>query len=72
MNDNRNQFEIAFDTKKYPGSIEAVQVHLQNVVMNKNDVANLALCEHPLYPQLQEYCRNNSYRPPCGKVRGHD
>ena len=67
MNNNKNQFEIAFDTEKYPGMIEVVQVRLQSAIMGKRDVANVALCEHPLFPQLQRYCASNEYRPPAGK-----
>lgn len=67
MNDNKGQFEIEFDTKKYPGKIEAVQVTLRTSIMSGKDVANLALCEHPLYPKLVKYVQNNPYRPPTDK-----
>ncbi|MFP5250225.1 MAG: hypothetical protein ACLGP3_10410 [Acidobacteriota bacterium] len=65
MNGIKNQFEISFDTKKFPGKIEAVQVQLQTAIMGPDDVAYLALCEHPLYPQLQRYCLKNPYRAPA-------
>jgi hypothetical protein len=64
MNDNKGQFEIEFDTEKYPGRIETVQVTLRSAIMTGKDVANLALCEHPLYPALVRYVMANPYRPP--------
>lgn len=72
MNDNRNQFEIEFDTKVYPGKILVTQVSLQTAVMGEGDMANLALCEHPLYPILVEYCNKNAYRPPVRNRRSKE
>lgn len=62
MNGEKDTFEIAFDAKKYPGKIEAVQVTLRPAIMKGADTAHLALCEHPLYSQLWRYCQDNKPR----------
>ena len=41
-------------------AIDAVKVTLSMVrVTDKNKSFNIALCEHPLYKELQEYVRAN-------------
>jgi hypothetical protein len=62
MNEETDTFEIEFDTKKYPGKIEATQISLSVIIMKHTDMANLALCEHPLYERLWHYCKRNPPR----------
>ncbi len=50
---------IAFDTKEMPGKIVGVRVQLDKHVFGMGDGVNVALCEHPLYPQLETYVRDN-------------
>lgn len=57
-------FHVSFDTETYPGKLRAVQIVISNTIMGDEDVANLALCEHPLYPALVQYVMDNPARPP--------
>lgn len=54
-----NTFQIAFDVCKKSGYINTVQVTLERGVMDSEDVARIDLCNHPLYPDLQDYVLAN-------------
>ncbi len=53
------RFGIAFDTKEMPGKIVATTVELGKWIMRPEDKVNVALCEHPLYPALEDYVHKN-------------
>ena len=59
------KFCVAFEThdpktgKPHAGYIKAVQVTIEEVVMDSSDVARIDLADHPLYKQLQHYVKNN-------------
>jgi hypothetical protein len=57
-----NVFQIAFDTQSLKGYIKTVQVTIQNEVMDSMDTARVDLCDHPLYPDLERYVRENPSR----------
>lgn len=53
-------FHIAFDTLKFPGKIEAVEVTLRrHITGDQSKQYRLDLCDHPLYAALHKYCANN-------------
>ena len=56
------RFAIAFDTKEMPGKIVATTVELGTWIMTKSDEVNVALADHPLYPALERYVRDNPSR----------
>lgn len=60
-----NTFGIAFNTDaaKATGMLKGVFVTLKEDVMAPEDTVHINLCEHPLYPQLVKYVKNN---PPRG------
>ena len=57
-------FCIDFDTRVEKNKIDAVRVRLDVITMGLEDVADLGLCEHPLYPKLVRYVKDNPYREP--------
>lgn len=56
------RYSISFDTNEAPGRIRAVWVELGHWFMRENQVAHVDLCEHPLYPQLEQYVLANPSR----------
>jgi len=64
------RFGIAFDTLEMPGKIVATTVELGKWVMTEKDTINVALCDHPLYPALEQYVRSNPSSQP--KDTPHD
>lgn len=53
-----NTFSIEFNTGK-AGYIDTVNVTIERGVMDAADTARVDLADHPLYPSLQSYVRNN-------------
>lgn len=53
------KFGIAFDTNEMPGKVVATTVELSKWVMKHSDKVNVSLCEHSLYPALEEYVHKN-------------
>ena len=53
------RFGIAFDTKEMPGKVVATTVELSKWVMKDSDKVDVSLCEHPLYPALEDYVLKN-------------
>jgi hypothetical protein len=60
------RYSISFDTNDAPGRVKAVWVELGVWFMRERDVAHVNLCEHPLYPQLEEYVKANPSRRGAG------
>lgn len=55
-----DEFYISFDTEANPGKLEAIKVTVENVtITDMEQKLNIALCEHPLYRDLQSYVLNN-------------
>lgn len=53
-------FHIEFDTEKFPGKIESVQVTLvRHITADRGKRYRVDLRRHPLYPALCRYCANN-------------
>lgn len=61
MSEPTDVFCVAFNTKEMPGLIVATQVTLSTKIMRPTDVdgVRIDLRDHPLYPALAEYVRNN-------------
>lgn len=59
----KQKFSINFQTTT-TGILQSVDVTLEVGTMDDEDIANIALLEHPLYPELYRYCKNN---PPRNK-----
>jgi hypothetical protein len=53
---------ISFDTVEMPGKVVAVSVALDTIILGPNDSAMINLCEHPLYPKLEKYVKQNPSR----------
>lgn len=68
------EYHIAFDTKSTPGFLRAVKVRIELDMLPDDQAApagdqeryNIALCDHPLYKMLRDYCVAN---PPGGKPK---
>jgi len=54
-----NKFCIEFKTSAVPGKVLATQVILEQIIMGKKDSVRLDLCDHPLYPLLEQYVLAN-------------
>lgn len=52
-------FHIAFDTNRRPGYLSAVRVILSEDVVMRDETVCIALCDHPLYLDLQKYVLAN-------------
>lgn len=62
-----NIFYIEFDTRIYPGGLQAVKVTLEvERIMDVTKPLAINLCEHPLYKELERYVLSN----PSGKTGG--
>lgn len=60
---DEDEFYISFDTKINPGKIDAVRVRIDNVTIADMDKPlNLALVDHPLYRDLEQYVLANRRR----------
>lgn len=58
-------YYIEFKTQEIPGKIVATKVILDSeIIAEMNKPFNIALCEHPLYHHLVDYCRRNPPRAP--------
>jgi hypothetical protein len=57
-------YAIAFDTLEMPGTVVCVSVQLSKLIIRPNDSVRVDLVDHPLYPQLCQYVRDN---PPAPK-----
>jgi hypothetical protein len=58
--DESSEFFIDFNTKQQPGKIQAVRVRLDmQTIEDMEKPLNIALCDHPLYPELKNYVRAN-------------
>lgn len=57
-------FHIEFETKEMPGAIVATEIIIRKRILREKDVARLDLREHPLYPKLERYVKDN----PSGKL----
>lgn len=56
-------FHIAFDTEKFPGKIEAVEVTLRRHISgDRSKEYRIDLLDHPLYKALHAYCVGNPPR----------
>lgn len=55
-------YGIAFDTNEMPGKVVAVTVALGTTIMRDTDSVRLDLCDHPLYPKLEQYVKANPSR----------
>lgn len=53
------EYCIAFETKKDKGYIRAVKVKLYEDILDELETVRIDLADHPLYPKLVEYVRNN-------------
>lgn len=62
------RYSISFDTKEAPGRVKAVWVELGSWFMRDKDVAHVDLCNHPLYPKLEQYVLAN----PSGRAKNGD
>lgn len=55
-----NTFYIDFDTNSHPGAIQAVKVTIElELIKDMDKSLNIALFDHPLYPELQRYVKAN-------------
>jgi hypothetical protein len=55
-----DEYYISFDTKSNPGKLEAIRIRIDNVtITDMNKKLNIALCDHPLYSDLQKYVLSN-------------
>ena len=60
-------FHMGFDTKSMPGKILATTITIRREIYSSpDDVFRLDLCNHPLYPVLCRYVRDN----PVNQVTG--
>lgn len=58
-----DEFYIEFDTKSNPGKLETIKVAIGlETITELERPLNIALCRHPLYPQLCEYVKMNPPR----------
>jgi hypothetical protein len=57
------RYSISFDTNEAPARIRAVWVELGHWWMRPTDITDISLCDHPLYPQLEQYVLANPSRP---------
>lgn len=57
----KGEYMIAFDTTNADksGFLNAVKVTLEPAHLAMDEVANLSLCDHPLYPKLRQYVLSN-------------
>ncbi len=53
-----NTFHVAFRTTS-EGYLKTTKITIEEDVMDAMDSARIDLAEHPLYPDLQAYVRNN-------------
>lgn len=59
---DEQEYFIDFNTKISPGKLQAVRVLIGLVTIAGEDLdrpINIALCEHPLYDELQKYVKAN-------------
>lgn len=56
-------FQIEFSTQDMPGKIVATEVRLSKRILGPGESARVDLADHPLYPNLFQYCMGN---PPRG------
>jgi hypothetical protein len=56
-----NTFGISFDTDavKATGIIKFVKVTICEDTLDSDDSVFVNLCEHPLYPKLEQYVKSN-------------
>jgi len=53
-------FHLEFETREMPGKIQYVEVTInQRVTSDPTKVFHINLCDHPMYPALVRYVRNN-------------
>lgn len=67
MADPADTFHIAFDTLSMPGKVLVTTVKLTEEIQTADAEFEarrfrVDLCDHPLYPRLVEYVRNNPRR----------
>jgi hypothetical protein len=67
-----NSFGISFDTSaiKTTGILKFVSVTLKEDTMDTNDSVYVNLCDHPLYPQLEQYVKSNLSKRRQSKGKG--
>lgn len=59
------RFYVSFDTKSFPGKIMAIGVELHNELVRDHDKSfAINLSDHPLYPHLEKYVKNNPSKQP--------
>lgn len=57
------KYHISFDTKDMPGRIVATTIEIgTDIVRDMNAELRIDLCDHPLYPKLERYVRENPSR----------
>jgi hypothetical protein len=61
-NKNELPYCVSFDTMDMPGKIKCVRVQLDTIIISESDTVRVDLVDHPLYPKLVEYVRNNPVR----------
>lgn len=55
-------YGVSFDKLDMPGKIRAVRVQLDTVIMGPDSRIRVDLCDHPLYPKLEQYVLANPSR----------
>jgi hypothetical protein len=50
---------IAFETMPKEGYIKVTKITIEEDIMDATDVARIDLCDHPLYPILKQYVKDN-------------
>lgn len=53
------RYSISFDTNDAPGRVRAVWVEIGHQWMREGDIADVSLCDHPLYRELEWYVLAN-------------
>jgi len=62
--DNKKTYYIAFNTLEMPGKLVAVSVQLSTeIIADLTRLLPINLCEHPLYPELARYVKDNPVEP---------
>lgn len=54
-----NEFHISFDTRHSAGYIKSVKIVITEDIVDLDETVRIDLRDHPLYPALHKYCRDN-------------
>ena len=55
-------FHVSFDTKTNPGFVRSVKITITEDLLMSDESVRIDLANHPLYPKLEKYVRDNPSR----------